>query len=116
MLFIYTLGHWALHLKCWMVKSLQDEALGDSEATHQSEETVEPPGLRRFNLLTGEVERRRSGWGSGRGVVDQSEASEGWRKQSQLKHYLFKLWFSYDSYAAAMPLIIKGLDVIILRW
>lgn len=39
----------------------EDEALGDSEATHQSEETAEPPGLRRFNLLTGEVERRRSG-------------------------------------------------------
>jgi len=60
----------------------QDEALGDSEATHQSEETAEPPGLRRFNLLTGEVERRRSGWGSGRRVVDQSEASESWWKQS----------------------------------
>lgn len=41
---------------------------------------------------------------SGRRVVDQSEASESWWKQSWLKHYLFKLWFSYDSYAAAMPL------------
>ena len=44
----------------------QDEALGDSEVTHQSEETADPadpPGLRRFNLLTGEVERRRTGWG-----------------------------------------------------